>query len=68
MEENDYSQFFEEIRDLVTSYARLHHEQLQEAATILELALWNAMIIRSRNDKQDFKRLLLSGAQVKTFL
>ena len=40
MEENDdYSQFFEEICDLVTSYARLHHEQLQEATAILELAL-----------------------------
>jgi hypothetical protein len=58
MEENgDYSQFFEEIRDLVTSYARLHHEQLQEATTILELALWKAMIICSRNDKQELIQL-----------
>ena len=56
-ENGDYSQFFEEIRDLVTSYARLHHEQLQEATTILELALWKALLLRSSDDKQGLTRV-----------
>ena len=47
---------YEEIRDLVTNYARLHHEHLLEVTTILELALWKAVILRSRNDNQELTR------------
>lgn len=46
--------YYEEISDLVTNYARLHHEQPIEATTILELALWKAIILRSSNDKEGF--------------
>jgi hypothetical protein len=43
---------YEEITDLVTNYARLHHKRLHEATTILELALWKAVIL-SRDDNQE---------------
>ena len=33
--------YYGEIHDMVTSYVRLHHGQLKEAITILELAFWN---------------------------
>jgi hypothetical protein len=48
-----FSHFFEEICELVTNYAHLHHEYLLKATTILELALWKAVILRSRNDNQE---------------
>jgi hypothetical protein len=44
--------YYEEIRVMVTNYARLHHEHLTVAVTILELALWKAMILCSSGDKQ----------------
>jgi hypothetical protein len=52
-----FSHFFEEIRELVTNYAHLHHEYLLKATTILELALWKAVILRSRNDNQELTRV-----------
>jgi hypothetical protein len=50
-------QYYDEISDLVTIYARLYHEHLQEATTILELAHWKAMILRSSGDKQGLTRV-----------
>jgi len=47
---------YQEIRDLITNYAHLHREYLLEATTILELALWKAVILRSRDDKQELTR------------
>lgn len=47
-DEGTIIQHYEEIHDLVTNFARLHYEQLQEATTILELVLWKAVIFRSR--------------------
>jgi hypothetical protein len=44
--------YYEEIRVMDTNYARLHHEHLTVAVTILELALWKAMILCSSGDKQ----------------
>ena len=49
-EEEVRIQYYLEIINKVTNYARLHHKRLQEATTILELALWKAMILRSRDD------------------
>jgi hypothetical protein len=47
------SQYNEEIRDLVTNYAQLHIKHLLEATTILELALWKAIIFRLRDTNQE---------------
>jgi len=47
----------EEIRNLVTNYAILHHEHLLKATTILELALWKAVFLRSRNVNQELTRV-----------
>ena len=52
-----FPHFFEEIRELVTNYAHLHHEYLLKVTTILELALWKAVILRSRNDNQELTRV-----------
>ena len=52
-----FSRCCEEIRDLVTNYARCHHEHLLEATTILELALWKALLLRSSDDKQGLTRV-----------
>jgi hypothetical protein len=49
--------YYEEIRVMVTDYARRHHEHLTEATTILELALWKAMILRSSGDIQGLNRV-----------
>ena len=35
---------YEEIRDMVTSFAKLHHELLKEATIILELVLWKSLL------------------------
>jgi hypothetical protein len=35
---------YEEIRDMITSFVKLHHEQLMEATTILELVLWKTLL------------------------
>jgi len=35
---------YEEIRDMVTSLVKLHHEQLKEATIILELVLWKTLL------------------------
>ena len=48
-------QYYEEIRDLVTSYVRLHHAQLKESMTILELALWKTMICSEVVDDQEYR-------------
>jgi hypothetical protein len=50
-------QYYFEIRDLVTNYARLHHEHLTEVTTILELALWKAAILLSSDYKQGLTRV-----------
>ena len=52
-----FSHFFEEICELVTNYAHLHHEYLLKVTTILELALWKGVIFRSRNDNQELTRV-----------
>ena len=49
-------QYYYEIRDLITNYAHLHHEYVLDATTILELALWKAVILQSRDDKQELTR------------
>jgi hypothetical protein len=41
-----------EIRTMISNYALLYNEFLLEATTILELALWKATILRSREDYQ----------------
>ncbi len=51
-EDGENVQYYEEIRDMVTGYARLYHRQLKESITILELALWKTMI-RSKVDDQE---------------
>jgi hypothetical protein len=43
---------YEEICDLVTSIVQLHHRQLKDLITILELALWNAMICSKVDDQE----------------
>jgi hypothetical protein len=55
-DEGTIIQHYEEIHDLVTNFARLHYEQLQEATTILELALWKAVIFH-KDDKQGLTRV-----------
>ena len=52
-----FSYFFEDMHELVTNYAHLHHEHLLKATTLLELALWKAVILRSRDDKQELTRV-----------
>jgi hypothetical protein len=58
-EDEDYhpSRYFVEIRDLVTIYVGLYHGLLLRITTILELALWKAVIFRSRNDNQQLTRV-----------
>jgi hypothetical protein len=56
MDEETIIGYYEEIRVMVTDYAHRHHEHLTEATTILELALWKAMILRSSGDKQGLTR------------
>ena len=50
-EDGENVRYYEEIRDMVTRYVGLHHGQLREAITILELALWKMKI--SQNGHQD---------------
>jgi hypothetical protein len=52
----DEERYFVEIRDLVRNYARLHHEHLLDATTILELALWKAIYLHSRDCNQGLTR------------
>ena len=47
---------FVEIRKMISNYALLYNGFLLEATTILELALWRAVILRSRDDKQELTR------------
>jgi hypothetical protein len=55
--------YFEEIRDLVASFVRLHHGQLKELITILELALWNAMICSKIDDQESRNESCTSGGR-----
>jgi hypothetical protein len=52
----DKERYFVEIRE-VTNYARLHHEHLLDATTIIELALWKAINLHSRDGNQGLTRV-----------
>jgi hypothetical protein len=56
-------QYYEEIHDMVTSYVRLHHGQLREAITILELALWKTMICSKVDDQESRSECRASGGR-----
>jgi hypothetical protein len=56
-------QKYEEIRDMVTSYVQLHHGQLKEAITILELALWKTMICSNVDDQESRKESRAAGGR-----
>ena len=56
-------QYYEEIRDLVTSYGRLHHGQLRESITILELVLWKTMICSNVDDQKSHKECRTAGGR-----
>jgi hypothetical protein len=56
-------QYYEEIRDMVTSYVRLHHGQLRESMTILELALWKTMICSKVDDQESRSECRTSGGR-----
>ena len=56
-------QYYEEIRDLVTRYVQLHHGQLREAITILELALWKAMICLKVDDQESRNECRTNGGR-----
>jgi hypothetical protein len=56
--------YYGEIHDMVTSYVRLHHGQLRESITILELALWKAMICsKVVNDQESRNESRTSGGR-----
>ena len=52
-EDGENVRYYEEIRDMVKRRVGLHHGQLRESITILELALWNAMICSKVVDDQE---------------
>ena len=56
-------QYYEEIRNMVTSYVRLHHGQLKEAITILELALWKTMICSNVIDQESRSECRTAGGR-----
>ena len=56
-------QKYEEIRDMVTSYVRLHHGQLKEAITMLELALWKTMICSNVIDQESRSECRTAGGR-----
>ena len=56
-------QYYEEIRDMVTSYVGLHHGQLRESITILELVLWKTMICSNVDDQKSRKECRTAGGR-----
>ena len=62
-EDGENVQYYEEIRDMVTGYARLHHRQLKESITILELALWKTMICSKVDDQESRNERRTSGGR-----
>ncbi len=53
--------YYEKICDLVASFVQLHHRQLKKLITILELALWNAMICSKVDDQESRNESCISG-------
>ena len=55
--------YYGEVHDMVTSYVRLHHGQLMESITILELALWKTMICSNVDDQESRKECRAAGGR-----
>jgi len=56
-------QYYEEIRNMVSSYVRLHHGQLRESITILELVLWKTMICSNVDGQKSRKECRTAGGR-----
>jgi hypothetical protein len=55
--------YYKEICDLVASFVQLHHGQLKDLITNLELALWNAMICSKVDDQESWIESRRSGGR-----